>query len=502
MIRVAGYCRVSTDRDDQANSFEAQQRYFREYIAGREDWTLFEIYADDGISGTSTKKRSQFNRMMNDAYAGKFQMIITKEVSRFSRNVLDTIAYTRELKALGIGVLFMTDRINTLDPEGEMLLSFLASMAQEESRKTSTRVVWGQTRQMERGIVFGRSLLGFSVKNGVLSVNPEEAELVRLIFHKYAVEQVSTSEIARFLCREGYRTSRGSTGWKSAAVIKILKNEKYVGDLVQKKSFTPDFLTHKKCSNKGQVPLIRIENHHEAIISREVWNLTVERLRKNNKHAPGEGGHSNRYIFSGRIVCAQCGARFTARYRTHKDGTKIRRWCCPTAGCQIGKLVRDDDAIQMLKTAIGCLPLDFETVIRNVTSLAMDAILTGQETRCDEPERISIELQRIRQKMESMMDCYFAGEIPKEEMQTMRSRYAQQMDDLNRRLEKAVRLKDENRDSCALRSRVREATEAIVKGEAESEVFSKNMLKNLTVFPDRHIELELNLLPHIFVFNG
>ena len=215
MIKVASYCRVSTDKDDQANSFETQQRYFREYIQNRPDWELYEIYADEGITGTSTRKRTQFNHMINDAYDGKFQMIITKEVSRFSRNILDTIAYTRELRAIGIGVIFANDRINTLEPEAEMLLSFLASLAQEESRRISSRVVWGQNRQMEKGVVFGQSMLGYDVKDGVLSINPEGAEIVRLIFHKYAVEQVGTSEIARLLTCKGYRTYRGSDMWKA-----------------------------------------------------------------------------------------------------------------------------------------------------------------------------------------------------------------------------------------------------------------------------------------------
>ena len=180
MIKVASYCRVSTDKDDQANSFETQKRYFREYIESHPDWELYEIYADEGITGTTTKKRTRFNRMINDAYEGKFQMIITKEVSRFSRNILDTIAYTRELKAIGIGVIFATDRINTLEPEAEMLLSYLASMAQEESRRTSSRVIWGQTRQMERGVVFGQSLLGYDVKDGVLRSEEHTSELQSL----------------------------------------------------------------------------------------------------------------------------------------------------------------------------------------------------------------------------------------------------------------------------------------------------------------------------------
>ena len=185
MIMVASYCRVSTDKEDQANSFASQQRYFKEYIDRQPDWELYRVYADEGITGTSTKKRVQFNHMISDAKMGKFQIILTKEVSRFSRNILDTIGYTRELKALGVGVLFMNDGINTLEPDAELRLSIMGSIAQEESRKTSTRVKWGQTRQMERGVVFGRSMLGYDVKDGTLTINPEGAELVRLIFHKY-----------------------------------------------------------------------------------------------------------------------------------------------------------------------------------------------------------------------------------------------------------------------------------------------------------------------------
>ena len=504
---VAGYCRVSTDREDQANSFEAQQRYFREYVASQPGWELYEIYADEGITGTSTQKRTQFNRMINDAYEGKFQMILTKEVSRFSRNVLDTIAYTRELKAIGIGVIFMTDRINTLDPEGEMLLSFLASMAQEESRKTSTRVVWGQTRQMERGVVFGRSLLGYDVKDGQLHINPEGAELVRLIFHKYALEQVSTAQIARFLIEGGYRTYRGSAKWSAHAVIKILKNDKYVGDLVQKKSYTPDYLTHQKRRNAGQVPMITIENHHEPIISREVWNLTQERLKRNNKHNPGTG-HSNRYVFSGRIKCGECGASFIGRHKHNKDGSKLRRWSCATAKqegrdvCGIGKLVRDDDAMQMLKTAVTHLPLDFRTVIADVTELALEAVLAGQSEVRDDPCQLRSEIQRTQQKKEAVMDSYFAGEISREDMQAMKARYEQQITELSRRVDEAERRKEENQDTAALRERICGEVTGILSGDSPSEVFGKNILDSLTVFKDRHMELRLKGLPHVFHFTG
>ena len=505
MIKVAGYCRVSTEKEDQANSFESQQRYFREYILRNPDWELSEIYADEGITGTSTKKRTQFNRMMNDAYSGKFQMIVTKEVSRFSRNILDTIAYTRELRAMGIGVIFATDRINTLEPESEMILSYIAAQSQEESRRTSARVVWGQTRQMEQGVVFGRSLLGYDVQDGKLTVDPEGAEIVRLIFHKYALEQTPTSEIARYLRKEGYRTYGGSTTWKANAIIKILKNEKYVGDLVQKKTYTPDYLTHEKKPNKGQVPMIVLKNHHEPIVSREVWNLAQERLQRGHKRA-GEHGHSNRYVFSGKIRCGQCGKSYVSRIKYRKDGTKIRRWSCSTAvsegreGCDIGKLIRDDDAMHMLKTAITRLPVDFESVIRNVTELSLNAVLRGQTAARDNPERLQQELERVQQKKEAVMDAYFSQEISKEDMQDMMEKYGQQMTVIQNQLADAVKQKENRQDIAALRSNIQSEVTAILKGETESEAFYKTLLQSLTVFKDRHMELRLNLLPQVFHF--
>lgn len=284
MIMVASYCRVSTDKEDQANSFASQQRYFKEYIDRQPDWELYRVYADEGITGTSTKKRVQFNHMISDAKMGKFQIILTKEVSRFSRNILDTIGYTRQLKALGVGVLFMNDGINTLEPDAELRLSIMGSIAQEESRKTSTRVKWGQTRQMERGVVFGRSMLGYDVKNGTLTINPEGAKLVRLIFHKYGAEGKGTSVIAREMRGAGFLTYTGNSRWNNSHIVKILKNEKYVGDLVQKKTYTPDYLTHQKKYNYGAEEKVCLTDHHEAIIDRDLWNTVQSELAQRNRH--------------------------------------------------------------------------------------------------------------------------------------------------------------------------------------------------------------------------
>ena len=506
-MKVASYCRVSTDKEDQANSFESQQQYFQEYIARNPDWELYSIYADEGTSGTSTRKRIQFNRMIQDAHEGKFQLILTKEVSRFSRNIVDTLSYTRELKRIGVAVEFVNDHINTMDGDGELRLSIMATMAQDESRKTSNRVVWGQTRQMEKGVVFGRSLMGYDVKDGKLSIEPEGAELIRLIFQKYAVEQVGTAEIVRFLNREGYRTYHGGV-WKSSAIIKILKNEKYVGDLVQKKTYTPDYLTHEKRSNRGQVPQIRIENHHEPIISREVWDLAQKRLEQNNKHGEGESGHSNRYVFSGKIKCALCGASFVGRIRTLRDATKVRRWSCGTTvsegsnGCGIGKLVRDDDAIHMLKLAVRSLSMEARPIIDNVTALAMEAIHAGDSRNTDDPERLRFELDRLQQKKEAVLDHYFSGDISKDDMQTMKERYENQIKSYRERLGKSETQQGNDGDTVLLKQEIQAEISALLDYRAESEMLSKSLLKDLTVFPDKHLELRLKDLPMVFWFAG
>ena len=278
MLQVAAYCRVSTDKEDQANSFEAQQRYFREYIQRQPDWELQGIYADEGFSGTSTNKRVEFNKMLHAAELGQIDLIVTKEVSRFTRNTVDALQITRELRRRGVGVLFLNDSLDTRTNDGELRLTIMSSVAQDESRKTSERSKWGQMRSMEKGVVFGGSLLGYDVIGGKMTVNPEGAEVVRLIFHKYLQERKGCSTIARELREAGIFSSKGNCLWSSATVTKILKNEKYCGDLIQKKTYTPDYLTHEKKYNHGKEPLVELKDHHEPIIDRETWQAVQREL--------------------------------------------------------------------------------------------------------------------------------------------------------------------------------------------------------------------------------
>lgn len=303
-LRVAAYCRVSTDSDDQANSFESQQRYFRAYIAQQPHWELAGIFADEGLSGTSTKKRLAFQRMIACARAGTLDLIVTKEISRFARNTLDSIYYTRELKRLGVGVLFLSDNLCTLDGDAELRLAILSSIAQEESRRTSERVKWGQRRRMEQGVVFGRDLLGYDVRGGMLYVNEAGAQTVREIFRKCVDEGKGTHTIARELNEAGIPAARGGA-WRSSVILRILRNEKYCGDLVQKKTYTPDYLTHEKKYNHGQ---------EDYIIVRETTRRSSRAQHLRRPGASSINAQQHRPGSASAAAAIPCPASCTAAY--------------------------------------------------------------------------------------------------------------------------------------------------------------------------------------------
>ncbi len=433
--------------------------------------------------------------MVRDAEHRKFSLLLTKEVSRFSRNILDTISYTRQLKQYGVGVLFMNDGIHTMDPDAELRLSIMASIAQEESRRTSSRVVWGQQRQMERGVVFGHALLGYTLKEGILTVEPHGAEVVRLIFHKYALEQLGTGDIAGFLMEKGYRTGSGNEKWSGSAVLKILKNEKYVGDLIQRKTYTPDYLTHEKKCNRGEVDYIVLKDHHEPIVSRELWNMTQRRIAtRNRRRHIKEEKRSGKLLFSGKIRCSLCGRTFVPKYKYLKDGSKYRRWCC---GCPVGRVIREDDGINVVKTAMEKLQMDRRELIDEVMDLVRDAVLSGGSEGKKALDRLRRELDRLQSCRQTAMDCRFRGEITGEEMGQMLRIYDEKVSVLQTRIW-------ELEESCHRswqEEGIRRCLEQVLTGEWLSESFARQILQELRVFPDRHLELSLFELPHIFMYD-
>lgn len=401
-LRVAAYCRVSTDGSDQANSFESQQRYFRAYIAQQPQWELAGIFADEGLSGTSTKKRLAFQRMIACARAGTLDLIVTKEISRFARNTLDSIFYTRELRRLGVGVLFLSDNLCTLDGDAELRLAILASIAQEESRRTSERVKWGQKRRMEQGVVFGRDLLGYDVRGGALYVNEAGAQTVREIFRKCVDEGKGAHTIARELNEAGIPAARGGA-WRSSVILRILRNEKYCGDLVQKKTYTPDYLTHEKKSNRGQEAYIIVRDHHTPIIPRATFEAAGRILGQRAAAPSGQHKYSRRYPLSGRLRCGVCGSVCAARKKTRRSGTAAISWRCGNAvkygrphtdsdgrrrGCT-GESLRNEDALQILAQVWASLPLDRDAIAADVLA-AVRAITPHEQADSIEPEVVKM----------------------------------------------------------------------------------------------------------------
>ena len=509
--RVAAYCRVSTDNEDQANSFESQQRYFRQYIERNPDWELYAIFADEGISGTNTKKRKEFNSMIECAKNGDFDLIITKEISRFARNTLDSIFYTRDLKKHGVGVIFLNDNINTLDGDAELRLAIMSSIAQEESRKTSERVKWGQKRQMEQGVVFGRSMLGYDVKDGKMTINEEGAKIVRLIFHKFVDEGKGTHVIARELREEGIEPMRVKE-WQNTVILRIIRNEKYCGDLVQKKTFTPDFLSHEKKYNRGQEEFVIIKDHHEPIISRELFDKANRILDAKSLSQEGKAKHSNRYPFSGKIKCGCCGSSYVARYKTRKDGSKYKAWRCyeaanhgrphiDKAGNQVGcsgTSIRNEDAIHIMYLVCKQLTIDRQKIAGNLIKTINKVILmdmTGADTNTLEDK-----IETAQKKRTDLIDLYTSGDIDKSEFTALRAKYDEDIEKLKSmsegtRQQQTMILKQQE-----LMADIKNAIDELINGIQYEDEYYTQILDKMVINDKNHIDVYLKMLPHKWSF--
>jgi site-specific DNA recombinase len=345
--KIAVYARVSTMEEEQQSSQELQESYFKEMIAKNENWELYKIYADHGVTGTNTKNRTAFNEMIEDAKEQQFDIIITKSISRFARNTLDCLTYVRMLKGLKkpVGVIFDRERISSLDSSSEMLLTIIASISEEESKTISANVCWGVTKRFSQGIphIPTTYFLGYDEdEEGNLIINEEEAKTVRRIY-KELLAGKGTVVIAKELTRDKVKTARGNTKWTSDSVLKLLRNEKYAGHALCQKSVTLDPLTHKRVRNKKHKPQYFIRNHHPPIISEEDWNEAQKELDRRSKmlHDPGgkyRSAYSGRAPFSNMLFCGVCGMPIIRRRITSKNkGEKyyFTAWHCRVASQKI-----------------------------------------------------------------------------------------------------------------------------------------------------------------------
>ncbi len=301
--KVAGYARVSTDSEEQVTSYTAQVDYYTQYIKGNPEWDFVKVYTDEGISGTNTKKRDGFNEMIADALAGKISLILTKSVSRFARNTVDSLTTIRTLKAHGVEVFFEKENIWTFDSKGELLLTIMSSLAQEESRSISENITWGKRKQFADGKVSlpYKQFLGYRKgANGLPEIVPEEAEIVRLIYRMF-IEGKTPCYIAKHLTEKGISTPGRKKVWQVSTVETILTNEKYKGDARLQKRFTTDYLTKTMKINEGEVPQYYVENSHPAIIAPEEWKKVQEEYRRRKEAVKRTACHSP---FAGNVVYA------------------------------------------------------------------------------------------------------------------------------------------------------------------------------------------------------
>lgn len=340
--KVTAYCSVSTDREEQLSSYENQVSYYTELITKEPTYQMVDVYADEGISGTNTKKRDDFNRMLKDCRAGKIDLIITKSISRFARNTLDCLNYVRELKELGVGIVFEKENINTLDAKGEVL----SSLAQDESRSISENCTWGIHRRFEQGQhkMSTKRFLGYDTdEDGKLVVNKPQAKIVVRLYEEF-LSGKTVDYIARNFKAEKLKSWDGKSNWQASTLDLMLRNEKYMGDAILQKSFTADFLTKKRVMNDGSIQMYHIEEDHEPIIDIETWQAAQAELERREKYCKAH--FTNAYSqrgevnpFYGKIICGNCNHIYSRVMYTARSGRRIIKWRCGSCNMADGHKV-------------------------------------------------------------------------------------------------------------------------------------------------------------------
>ena len=442
-LRVAAYCRVSTETEEQNSSYEVQVAHYTEFIKKNAEWEFAGIFADDGISGTNTKKREEFNRMIEECMEGNIDLVITKSISRFARNTLDCLKYIRQLKDKNISVYFEKENINTMDAKGEVLLTIMASLAQQESQSLSQNVKLGLQYRYQQGKVQvnHRRFMGYTKdEDGNLIIVPEEAEIIKRIYREY-LEGKSLTGIGRELEKDGILTAANKSKWRPETIKKILQNEKYIGDALLQKTITVDFLTKKRVKNEGHVPQYYVENSHEAIIPKELFLQVQEEVHRRSNIYTGadknKRNYSSKYALSAITFCGDCGDIYRRVY-WNIHGRKEFVWRCVTRieqGPEVCKnrTVKEDELYDAVMTAINrllaggnnmikTLEENIHAVIGDTTEYKVSEINTLLEEK--QKELISLankgkdfdsladEIEELREKRQTLLveDASLSGE--------------------------------------------------------------------------------------------
>lgn len=489
-LRVAAYCRVSTTLEQQETSYEAQVSYYTEKIKSNPNWKLAGIYADDGKSATNTKKRDDFNAMIEDCMAGKIDMIITKSVSRFARNTVDSLQNIRKLKEKNIAVFFEKEGVNTLESTGELLITILSSQAQEESRNLSENTRWGLVRRFENGIVSvnHNKFLGYTKdKNGELVIVPEEAELVKRIFRLY-LEGNSIIQITKILESEGIKTVTGRTKWCPGVIDKMLSNEKYMGDVLQQKTYTIDFLTKKRVKNNGIVPQYYIEDDHEAIIPKELfYQVQEEKARRaslnksavTRKEKKEKSKYSSKFALTDIMVCKECGLPYR-RQVWSKYGQKTAVWRCEnrlkngTRNCKHSPTFKEDVLHEAIMTAIN-------SVVENrgefVSAFRENVIrVIGSYSTKNVPTEYDGQIEKLQGEMLALIEENAKQGAITEDFDERYKRIAEQINDLK---QKKLELVREQKMTANFQQRLDDMDACLKKTTCEVREFDNDLVRRL-----------------------
>lgn len=424
-LRVAAYCRVSTDQEEQTNSFENQVTYYKEKITANPEWAFAGIYADEGISGTDVSKRAGFQKMLKDCRAGKIDRVMTKSISRFARNVIDSLKYTRELKALGISIDFEEEHINSMDAGAEMIFTILSAVAEQESRNISEHTKWGIRAKYKQGSFKNTTinLIGYKDDgNGKAIIDEKEAGTVRLIFQNF-LEGMSYGEIAKNLNLMGVPGKKGSKDWNSSGIQLLLKNEKYKGDVALQKSYVPDFMAHRTVKNNGELEKFYFEDEHPAIIERQTWDAVQEEIERRNNLKDVSGktiSFNSRNPYTGKVMM-KGGCRAVLQHRSYSSkGGKGGSWKCQWAKKTYNPVCHDPvltkDAKKGKYPACPGFSLN-DRIVQDFFRTAWNSIIDGdlKKTRLQwtaiENDECATSLQRIRAKQ--MLKLTSTGEDAK-----------------------------------------------------------------------------------------
>lgn len=480
-IRVTYYARVSTDEAEQLHSLSAQVKYYNDFIQSVENWTFVDGYIDEGISGTSTKKRESFLRMIDDGKLGKFDLIITKEISRFSRNTLDSIKYTQELLQAGVAVFFQSDNINTLQPDAELRLTIMSSIAQDEVRKLSERVRFGFKRSIEKGVVLGNNrIIGYKKDNGKLVVDEAEAKIVRRVFQLYTEHELGMRRIGQELAKEKLFNTNGEE-LGMTTIRRILTNPKYKGYYCGGKSHKIDYRSNqRKKLEQDEWVLYKDEENVPAIVSEEMWEQANRMLSKRSeeKKSGNSTSYQNKYAYSGLIFCGEHGTAYQRGLYRYVNSTR-EVWQCKVykekgkSECS-APAIYTDELDNVMREIIGEISLNKMDIVQRLIKIySEDTTVTNIE---QDKAKYQVQIDTLKKRKDKLLDLNIDGKISDDEFETRNKRFNDEIFEC----ENKISALQESKEKALLLQKNLDMIERVILKEFDfSDGFSRQVLNSL-----------------------